>query len=178
MSLAPQGGPSSAVSREGSRTALVVQNAEQRDASSAALPGLAVGLPPAGTLRLRGAPRDGPHVAWDEHVVDNEGLGRKKSKSTCLQELMLEDICVSNAEGLSHVYQFVASTIDQDNSTSRRTKIHLNPSRARMMTGQRSRLDGTVVIGTMWMGKARATGVESRKISDGEGATTGMHMNG
>lgn len=71
------------MSREGSRTALVVQNAEQRDASSAALPELAVGLPPAGTLRLRGAPRNGPHVAWDEHVVDNEGLGKKKSKSMC-----------------------------------------------------------------------------------------------
>jgi len=71
------------MSREGSRTALVVQNTEQQDASSAAaLPELAVRLPPAGTLRLRGAPRDGPRVAWDEHVVDNEGLGRKKSKST------------------------------------------------------------------------------------------------
>jgi protein phosphatase 1 regulatory subunit 11 len=74
------GGPSNSVSRDGSRTALVVQNAEQRDASAAA-PDLAVGLTPAGTLRLRGAPRNGPHVAWDEHVVDNEGLGRKKSKS-------------------------------------------------------------------------------------------------
>ena len=87
------------MSREGSRTALAVQNPEQRDASSAALPELAVGLPPAGTLRLRGAPRDGPHVAWDEHVVDNEGLGRKKSKSTCLQALMLEDVYIYNAEG-------------------------------------------------------------------------------
>ena len=107
MSLAPHGGPSSAMSREGSRTALVVQNAEQRDASSVALSGLAVGLPPAGTLRLRGAPRDGPHVAWDEHVVDNEGLGRKKSKSTCLQELMLEDIYIYNAEGPSHVFSLL-----------------------------------------------------------------------
>lgn len=81
--VAQGGGPSNSVSRDGSRTALVVQNAEQRDASAAAsLPDLAVGLTPAGTLRLRGAPRNGPHVAWDEHVVDNEGLGRKKSKST------------------------------------------------------------------------------------------------
>jgi len=82
------------MSREGSRTALVVENAEQQAASSVALPELAVRLPPAGTLRLRGAPRDGPRVAWDEHVVDNEGLGRKKSKSMCLQELMLDDIYV------------------------------------------------------------------------------------
>ena len=70
------------MSREGSRTVLVVQNAaEQRDAS--ALTSLDGALaPPAGTLRLRGGPRDGPRVAWDEAVVDNEGLGRKKSKST------------------------------------------------------------------------------------------------
>lgn len=63
------------MSREGSRTAIIVQNpAEQRDASELA--------PPAGTLRLRGGRRNGPRVAWDEAVVDNEGLGRKKSKST------------------------------------------------------------------------------------------------
>ena len=77
MALVPQSGPSTAMSREGSHTALVVQNpAEQRDASALA--------PPAGTLRLRGGPRNGPRVAWDEAVVDNEGLGRKKSKSTYL----------------------------------------------------------------------------------------------
>ena len=35
-----------------------------------------------GVLRLRGARRRGPRVAWTEDVVDNEGLGRKKSKST------------------------------------------------------------------------------------------------
>jgi Protein phosphatase inhibitor len=77
MSLVTQSGPSSSMSREGSRTALIVQNAEQRDASA-----LTVGRPPAGTLRLRGGPRARPHVVWDEDVVDNEGLGRKKSKST------------------------------------------------------------------------------------------------
>ena len=84
MALVRQGGPSTAMSREGSRTALVVQNpAEQRDAS--ALPDLSGALaPPAGTLRLRGGQRNGPRVAWDEAVVDNEGLGRKKSKSTYL----------------------------------------------------------------------------------------------
>ena len=78
MALAPQSGPTSSMSREGSRTAVIVQDAtEQCDASDGAL------APPAGTLRLRGGPRSGPRVAWDEAVVDNEGLGRKKSKSTC-----------------------------------------------------------------------------------------------
>jgi len=80
MSLVPQSGPSSSMSREGSRTALIVQNTtEQRDAAP---PELTAGRPPPGTLRLRGGPRASPHVAWDEDVVDNEGLGRKKSKST------------------------------------------------------------------------------------------------
>ncbi|KAH9957112.1 phosphatase inhibitor-domain-containing protein [Russula dissimulans] len=79
MSLVTQSGPSSSMSREGSRTALIVQNAEQRDASA-----LTVGRPPAGTLRLRGGPRARPHVVWDEDVVDNEGLGRKKSKICCI----------------------------------------------------------------------------------------------
>ena len=60
---------------------LVVQNPaeQQRDASA-----VAELAQPAGTLRLRGGPRNGPRVAWDEAVVDNEGLGRKKSKSTLL----------------------------------------------------------------------------------------------
>jgi len=37
-----------------------------------------------GVLRLRGGHRtirSRPRVAWDEDVVDNEGCGRKKSKS-------------------------------------------------------------------------------------------------
>jgi len=74
------------MSREGSRTALVVQNpTEQRDGSALSeLSGALAAAPPAGTLRLRGAPRDGPRVAWDEAVVDNEGLGRKKSKICCI----------------------------------------------------------------------------------------------
>ncbi|THH10885.1 hypothetical protein EW145_g1038 [Phellinidium pouzarii] len=32
-------------------------------------------------LRLRGGPRATPRVAWTEDVVDNEGMGKKKSKS-------------------------------------------------------------------------------------------------
>jgi hypothetical protein len=162
--VAQGGGPSNSVSRDGSRTALVVQNAEQRDASAAALlPDLAVGLTPAGTLRLRGAPRNGPHVAWDEHVVDNEGLGRKKSKSTW-----------ESIDGwkmyVMLLFQFVASTIGQDGSTSRPTKVPPTRNRIRMMV-RRSLVDDVTAIGIMWTGRARATGVESRKISDMEGTT-------
>ena len=34
-----------------------------------------------GVLHLRGTRRSGPRVAWTEDVVDNEGMGKKKSKS-------------------------------------------------------------------------------------------------
>ena len=34
-----------------------------------------------GVLRLRGARRTSQRVAWTEDVVDNEGMGKKKSKS-------------------------------------------------------------------------------------------------
>lgn len=64
------------MSREGSRTVVAVQGGEQRDVSTTQ-----TGHAPTGTLHLRGGPRDRPRVAWDEGVVDNEGLGRKKSKS-------------------------------------------------------------------------------------------------
>lgn len=64
------------MSREGSRTVVAVQGGEQRDVSTTQ-----TGHARTGTLHLRGGPRDRPRVAWDEGVVDNEGLGRKKSKS-------------------------------------------------------------------------------------------------
>lgn len=35
---------------------------------------------PDGTLRLRGGPVEERRVQWGEDVIDNEGLGRKKSK--------------------------------------------------------------------------------------------------
>ncbi|CAI2166413.1 16057_t:CDS:2 [Funneliformis geosporum] len=39
---------------------------------------------PIGTLKLRGRPSDNRKVKWDDGVVDNEGLGRKKSKICCI----------------------------------------------------------------------------------------------
>jgi protein phosphatase 1 regulatory subunit 11 len=35
----------------------------------------------AGVLRLRGGPTRRQHVAWSTDTVDNEGMGKKKSKS-------------------------------------------------------------------------------------------------
>ncbi|ORX47923.1 hypothetical protein BCR36DRAFT_584623 [Piromyces finnis] len=47
-------------------------------------------LPPAnvaritGTLHLQGRNINGPSVHWTEDTIDNEGLGRKKSKICCI----------------------------------------------------------------------------------------------
>lgn len=40
--------------------------------------------PPQGVLRLRGGPRSAPRVTWTEDIVDNEHLGKKKSKICCI----------------------------------------------------------------------------------------------
>ncbi|KAK9764667.1 Type 1 phosphatases regulator ypi1 [Basidiobolus ranarum] len=38
----------------------------------------------AGTIRLAGATSPNRRVRWDDNVVDNEGLGKKKSKICCI----------------------------------------------------------------------------------------------
>jgi hypothetical protein len=47
-----------------------------------------------------------------------------------------------------------------------------------MMMVRRGQADVIGIIGIMWMAKARVTGAESRRISDGVGETTEMRMNG
>jgi protein phosphatase 1 regulatory subunit 11 len=64
-----------AVPADGSRTITAQRNPEHVNAE----PGSAAQI--VGTLRLRGT-RSGPRVKWDDEVVDNEGMGKKKSKST------------------------------------------------------------------------------------------------
>jgi hypothetical protein len=57
----------------------------ERDANEASGSGEAAANgvePPVLRLRLMGGDINRPRVAWDEKVVDNEFLGRKKSKST------------------------------------------------------------------------------------------------
>ncbi|WVQ99559.1 hypothetical protein IAU59_006695 [Kwoniella sp. CBS 9459] len=40
--------------------------------------------PPAGVLKLRGGPLKKQRVVWSEETVDNEGMGKKKSKICCI----------------------------------------------------------------------------------------------
>lgn len=39
---------------------------------------------PINTLRLRAEPEERPHIQWAEDVVDNEGMGKKRSKVCCI----------------------------------------------------------------------------------------------
>lgn len=52
-----------------------------------------------GTLRLRAAPRSRQRVVWRDDVVDNEGAGKKSSKSMCILVSLLmhtaHTICLS-----------------------------------------------------------------------------------
>jgi protein phosphatase 1 regulatory subunit 11 len=76
--MATQGRAYTSAPADGSRTITLLdsQPRPEDDASQ----------PVVGTLRLRGQPRKTrQRVAWDEDVIDNEGSGKKKSKSGCVQ---------------------------------------------------------------------------------------------
>jgi protein phosphatase 1 regulatory subunit 11 len=44
---------------------------------------------PVGVLKLRGGPSRRQKVVWSEETVDNEGMGKKKSKSAFKSRAML-----------------------------------------------------------------------------------------
>ncbi|THH16873.1 hypothetical protein EW146_g3842 [Bondarzewia mesenterica] len=74
-----QSGPSTSAPADGSRT-ITIQDAQPRpdiqdDRGEAAV---------VGALRLRGITRHRQTVSWVEDVVDNEGMGRKKTKICCI----------------------------------------------------------------------------------------------
>ncbi|KAF8591174.1 hypothetical protein K439DRAFT_1627251 [Ramaria rubella] len=79
--LSTQNRPSTSAPGDGSRTITVHDVQPRSDGSS---DGPVEPHIPDVTLRLRGGPRSRPRVAWDEHVVDNENCGRKKSKICCI----------------------------------------------------------------------------------------------
>jgi Protein phosphatase inhibitor len=151
MALVSQGGPSNAISREGSRTVLV---GEQHESS------VQPDLVPEGTLHLRGGLRDRPHVAWGEDVVDNEGLGRKKSKSRCVAFDLIEKIMLIGFP------QFVVSTTSRENLTNRR---HLNRqgrkvTLMRVLPGQADSITIAMVIAITWIGMVM---LEREEIKEG-----------
>jgi hypothetical protein len=62
-----------------------------------------------GVIRLTGGRNSGPRVAWDEEVVDNEHMGKKKSKSRSTLRFRCAFDNVKLTEGNA---QFVVSTIN------------------------------------------------------------------
>ncbi|KAG8213497.1 hypothetical protein J3R82DRAFT_12036 [Butyriboletus roseoflavus] len=89
MITATQRSPHTSAPTDGSRT-ITLQDAQSRsedDAAAGGGAGPSTGEPntTVGVLKLRGTQRrTRQRVAWGADVVDNEGCGRKKSKSPCL----------------------------------------------------------------------------------------------
>jgi protein phosphatase 1 regulatory subunit 11 len=88
--LATQRRPGTSAPGDGSRTITITPTPANEEGGSAEEGSGGVnegGEPPStivGALHLRGgARRTRARVAWDEDVVDNEGCGRKSSKSAC-----------------------------------------------------------------------------------------------
>lgn len=78
---AVQNRPSTSAPGDGSRT-ITIQSTQTRPEDDPALHGSPSEGSTLGALRLRGGPRrPRQHVVWSEDVVDNEGHGKKKSKS-------------------------------------------------------------------------------------------------
>jgi len=122
------------MSREGSRTALVVQNPAEQTEHAGAL------SPPAGTLRLRGGPRNGPRVAWDEAVVDNEGLGRKKSKICCIYHRPRRFDESSDEEDSSETDLSSDDDTARPSGQYRRHRHHVDEEKGRDRCGEHKRL--------------------------------------
>jgi hypothetical protein len=102
MPLATRRNPGTYGASDGSRT-LTMRDDQPREDDGAAggsgAPGAGSSTTDAiGVLHLHGGPRPARRVMWTEETVDNEGAGRKKSKSTSSelllsrQELMLRSL--------------------------------------------------------------------------------------
>ena len=73
----------------GSRTT-VITDAQPREAPHGGGASSSTRVTPqGGVLRLRGGPRSTQRVVWREDVIDNEGSGKKSSKSTLPPSLRL-----------------------------------------------------------------------------------------
>ena len=80
MYTATRNGPSTSSPGDGSRT-MTITNNPTREETGDEQGDEPEGSQIIGTLRLRTGRHPGPRVAWDEDVIDNEGFGKKKSKS-------------------------------------------------------------------------------------------------
>ena len=80
MFTSTRNGPSTSTSGDGSRT-LTITNIPTQEENGDEQADDPEGGQIIGTLHLRATRLPRPRVAWDEDVIDNEGFGKKKSKS-------------------------------------------------------------------------------------------------
>ena len=80
MYTATRNRPSTSAPGDGSRTLTITNNPTREESDDEQGDGPEGGQI-IGTLSLRTTRVTGPRVAWDEDVIDNEGIGKKKSKS-------------------------------------------------------------------------------------------------
>ena len=81
MYTATRNGPSTSAPGDSSRTLTITNNPTREENDDEQGDEQPEGGQIIGTLRLRPTRQTGPRVAWDEDVIDNEGFGKKKSKS-------------------------------------------------------------------------------------------------
>ena len=106
-----QAGPGPSAASDGSRTITVQDNQPREESHSD------TDSTPVGTLRLRGARRNRPRVVWREDVVDNEGAGKKKSKS--------EHVCPRMPRCPLHTFPFCPNLCPRSTSDSRSSLLHI-----------------------------------------------------
>jgi hypothetical protein len=125
MSLATRSNPSTSAPGDGSRTITITNSQPRPEGEDASGDENNV----IGALRLRAATRrNSRRVVWDENVVDNEGCGRKSSKSThCVQSHSFE--C-----GVNIYLQYAASTTNPRNLMSHLTRILTQKTQTALMT--------------------------------------------
>lgn len=134
--------PNTSAPSDGSRT-LTLLDVQSRPSGSNDEPVSSTDPAPLGVLMLRGGPRrTRRRVAWDEDVVDNEGAGRKKSKSahwfpSSLCRVLMLPICR---------YQFVVYTTNRRDSTNPLQRSRLIRIRILIQIA----VMGTGIIVTLW----------------------------
>lgn len=83
--------PEASAPSDGSRTMTIRDSQPQEDEGSGSDERRAEPAQRSGVLKLRGGPKSRPQVQWTDDVVDNEGAGKKKSKSSSLWYRRFDD---------------------------------------------------------------------------------------
>lgn len=113
---------------------------------------------PDGTLRLRGGPIEDRRVRWDQGVIDNEGMGKKKSKGAT------PSILVCFETQLTYRLQYAASTAGSEPMTRARAKRTQAATKAVMIV--------IPVLATRHAGTSRRKRMPTRRCQSQKDITT------